>query len=230
MVIIHWCKKKVNIWNSVFIKKYSAGLADTVTKTSMCTWADFGLWLLLSTASWMKPPKYRDGLKDNVMSRRKREINVEASHSHIGWLPCKIGSAYNFRWISAVQNYTAVLLWTKEQINLRLFESTELIHASLCCSMDIVTASYWLYFCFLKVHALRGNINSPEPEQQWIKVGWTMLGESPKRNWSQGKKLTHQVRNSIRVWRLWFRNDSWEICQWKDDTEEPGRTYTFLNR
>lgn len=74
-------------------------------------------------ASWMQSPKYRHGLKDNFMFVRKREINTWRPHTHtLDDYPVKLALYTIVDGFQLALNYTAVLLWTKEQINLKLFE------------------------------------------------------------------------------------------------------------
>lgn len=80
-------------------------------------------------ASWMQPPKYRDGLRDNIMSVRKREITLWRPHTlTLDDCPVKLALHTILDGFQLALSYTAVLLWTKEQINLRLFKSTEVTH------------------------------------------------------------------------------------------------------
>lgn len=101
----------------------------------MCTWTDFELTVIgtgddTTVASWLQPPKYRDGLRDNITSGRKREINVWRPHTcTLDDCPVKLALHTISDGFQLGLNYTAVLLWTIEQINLRLFKSTEVIHA-----------------------------------------------------------------------------------------------------
>lgn len=47
----------------------------------------------------------------------------------------------------------------------------------LCCIVDIMIVGYGCIFAFYKMHAPKGKTNSTKPEEQQIKVGWTMLRE-----------------------------------------------------
>lgn len=109
------------------------------------------LWLVLRMTSWMQTSKYRDGLRDNIMSGRKSEINIWRLHIFtLDDCPVKLALHTSLDGFQIALNYTAVLLWTKERINLRLFKSREVIYV-----LSVLYCGYygcWLpvYFCFLE--------------------------------------------------------------------------------
>lgn len=130
------CIKQGNnslIKERVFYLKFSLHQGVFCWFSWYCNWnlyVQMGwLWTMMDTeddtpvASWMQSPKCRHGLKDKFMSLRKREINTWRPHTRtLDDYPVKLTlhTIIDGFWLAL--NYTAVLLWTKEQINLRLFE------------------------------------------------------------------------------------------------------------
>lgn len=102
-------------------------------------------------ASWMQTPKYRDGLRDSIMPGRKSKINVWRPHIFtLDNCLVKLALHTSLDGFQIALNYTAVLLWAKEQISLRLFKSTEVIYVPSVLYCEYYDCWLLVYFCFLE--------------------------------------------------------------------------------
>lgn len=147
----------------------------------MCIWTDFkqtvtGTEHNTPVTSWMQTPKYRHGLGDSIMSWRKSKINVWRPHIFtLDDCPVKLALHTSLDGFQLALNYTAVLLWTKEQINLRLFKSTEVIYVPSVLYRGYYDCWLLAFFCFLR--KCMPPVRKQKPEEQQIKFGYTMLRE-----------------------------------------------------
>lgn len=131
-------------------------LAEVVSETCLCTWTGFKQTVAgteddTPVTSWMQTSKYRDGLRDNIMSRRRSEIYVWRPHIFtLDDCPVKLALHTSLDGFQIALNYTAVLLWTKEQINLSLLKSTEVMYVPSGLYCGYYDCWLLVYFRFLK--------------------------------------------------------------------------------